>query len=155
MRARSNEPRARRNNKRLLSASALLLVGSVAGCAQPIAPSPFADASIEQLISDPTNWTGRPVEVEGVVVARADDRWRLKENCASNARSVSVRWDNVPGFHASDDGAKVRVRAIFRNDAVVRGGNGEVINASAQNRGTLENVSILWRSPANLPRCRY
>ena len=156
MRALSNKPRTQRKDKRLLSASTLLLVGLAGSCAQPIVPSPFTDVSIEQLKTDPAGWTGRHLEVEGVVEGGADESWRLKENCASNAKSIPVRWDSVPGFRPSDDGAKVRVRGTFRNDPVVgRRGSDEVGDASVQNRGVLENVSILWRLPANLPRCRY
>jgi hypothetical protein len=108
--------------------------------------------SIEQLRTDPASWIGRPVEVDGVVDATADESWRLKENCASDAKSVSVRWDSVPGFRASDDGARVRVRGVFLDDNV----SARRIDATHMpSRGSLQNVSILWRLPANLPRCRF
>jgi len=142
--------------KSLLPITALLLVGLSTGCARPIASSPFADVTIERLKTDPLSWIGRPVEVEGVVDANADGSWRLKENCAAEARSVLVRWDSVPGFSRSDHGSRVRVRGVFHDDNVSAKNETHRIDATyIPSRGSLQNVSILWRLPANLPRCGF
>ena len=136
---------------------AAMLVAALAGCTQPIAPSPFAEVSIDQLRTDPARWVGRPVEVEGVVDTQAGNDPSLRENCSSDARSIEVQWDRVPGFHPGDIGAKVRVRGVFHKADGIAAPTGPEITedgAPLANRGTLQNVSIVWRLPSNLPRCR-
>ena len=128
---------------RTLSAAALLLVALAGACSQPLQPPTFTEVSIEQLRTDPASWIGRPVEVEGVVNAAAGRSPGLSENCSSSASSILVRWDSVPGFEPGDSGAKVRVRGVFD---LGEGGDREA---------GLHNVSILWRLPPNLPRCRF
>jgi hypothetical protein len=126
----------------LRPAAASALAALAAACSQPLQPSAFTEVSIEQLRADPASWIGRPVEVEGVVNAEADRSSSLNENCSSGAKSVLVRWDNVPGFHPDDAGANVRVRGVFD------------LGEGVERHATLHNVSILWRLPPNLPHCR-
>ena len=59
------------------------------------------------------------MEVEGVVDANADGSWRLKENCAADSKSVLVRWDQVPGFLKSGEGAGPR--ELSRRSALTDG----------------------------------
>jgi hypothetical protein len=120
-----------------------MVVAAVAACSQPFQPAAFTEVSIDQLKADPASWNGRPVEIEGVVNAAADRTSSLAENCSSSARSVLVRWDSVPGFHQSDAGAKVRIRGVFG------------LTEGAGRQASVRNVSILWRLPPNLPRCRF
>ena len=135
-----------------------LIAFIVVGCAGVSPPSPFAIVTISELRTDPTVWTGRTVEVAGVLNRGTGpmNPSSLSENCSGNADSVLVLWDNVPGVRASDKGAKVKVRGVFRMGSHVedlpgqlRSGN-TTLSAAA---GTLENVSILWRLAAKLPRC--
>ena len=96
------------------------------------------------------------MEVEGVVDANADGSGRLKENCAVDSKSVLVRWDQVPGFLKSDDGARVRVRGGFHDEEHSPTGKPHLVDAATMpSRGILQNVSILGRLPANLPRCQF
>lgn len=138
----------------LCACSALL----AAGCAQPLRPAKFADVSIDQLRADPAAWIGRPVEVAGVVDTQGAAS-SLNENCAGNAESILVRWAGVPGFRPSDDGTRVRVRGVFKTaEADRRPPAGEMAGGDAAgamaNRATLQDVSIVWRVPADVPRCR-
>ena len=80
----------------------------------------------------------------------------LSENCSGNADKVLVLWDNVPGVQDGDEGAKVTVRGVFRMGPRFDDAPGSLRNANAPRAagaGTLENVSILWRLSAKLPRC--
>ncbi len=80
----------------------------------------------------------------------------LSENCSGNADKVLVLWHNVPGVQDGDEGAKVTVRGVFRMGPRFDFEPGSLRDASsarAAGAGTLENVSILWRLPAKLPRC--
>lgn len=104
-------------------------------------PREFAKVSIRQLVTDPASWIGEAVELEGIVHTGAVRSSSLKENCSSEAPAILVRWQNVPGFNATDDGAKVRVRGVFRQ----ADGIGP--------KPALENVSILRRWPPRLPHC--
>jgi len=129
-----------------------------AGCAQPLRPAKFADVSIDQLRADPAAWIGRPVEVAGVVDTQGADS-TLNENCAGNAESILVRWTGVPGFRPSDDGTKVRIRGVFRTaEANKQPPPGEMAGGDAAsamaNRASLQDVSIVWRVPADVPGCR-
>jgi hypothetical protein len=150
-RAGGSEPACVATQERVaVRALGLLLLGCslipavfTASCTQATSSSAFAEVSIEQLRTEPAAWMGRPVELEGVVSVQSGVASTLRENCSSTAHSLQVRWDSVPGFRVSDDGAKVRVRGVFHQD---EGGARD---------GTLRNVSIIWRLPPNLPRCLY
>lgn len=140
--ARARE-RATRGLRSLRPVPFLLLAFLIAGCAQPMRPNAFTTVSIQDLITDPASWLGRAVEVEGIVRTEADNSSRLQENCSSTAQAILVRWHDVPGFRTSDDGAKVRLRGVFRQaDGPVR-------------KPALQNVSIVQRWPPGLPRCAY
>ena len=135
-----------------------LIAISIIGCT-PFSPrSPFTVVTINELRADPSAWTGKAVEVTGILIRGAGPMSppsSLSENCSGDAHAVLVRWDNVPGLRNEDTGAKVKVRGVFRMGARVGspGPPGRAGSTNSAGAGTLENVSILWRLPADLARC--
>ena len=142
-------------------AFAALALGS---CATPDAQQEeFAHATVDALVQNPNAWHGKRVEVVGVVSNRFENLGLYSSShgycsVSTSRKAIYVRWDEVRGFDAADEGRTVVVRGVFLHEngteRPVRDGMVLVtISTGAPGPGPLTNAEIVGRSTKPRAHC--
>jgi hypothetical protein len=141
--------------------TAVLLLGS---CVTPAAEDhDLARVSVDALVRDPAAWDGKRVEVVGIASNRFENLGlysNFADYCSvsTSRKAIYVRWDDVRGYRAGDEGRTLTVRGLFSNEnsterPTPHGMVSVTISTGAPGPGPLSDVQIVKRSPEPKKQC--